>query len=133
MEVPVAYAVDEIRIHRKKIVPVVAFLAFILGIPSALSHGASDFFSNIGLLPERLSSADFLSHMSFIFGDFSLAFGALFLSIFIAWVWGAEKAGTELTLGNPKFKKWVKLWGIMIRFICPIVIFIILLNLFLKF
>jgi NSS family neurotransmitter:Na+ symporter len=133
LEVPVAYMVDEKRIHRKKIVPVVTFFTFILGIPSALSYGASDFFSNISLLPERLAGADFLSHMSFLFGDFSLAFGALFLSIFIAWIWGAENAAKELSLGNPKFKKWRKIWGIMIRFVCPIVIFIILLNLFLKF
>jgi NSS family neurotransmitter:Na+ symporter len=111
----------------------VALFTFLVGIPSALSQGASEFFSNIELLPQRLSNVDFLSHMSFIFGDFSLAFGALLLSIFIGWIWGAKNASNELTLGNSKFYKWAKFWGIMIRFLCPSVIFIILLNLFLQF
>ena len=68
--------------------------------------------------------------MSFIFGDFSLGFGALLLSIFIGWVWGADKAANELTLGAEGFAKTKKIWMIMIRSFIPAVIFLILLNLF---
>ena len=70
LEVPVAYLVDEKNVERKKIVWAVAGFTFIVGLPSALSQGASEFFTNFGLLPERLTSADFLSQMSFIWGDF---------------------------------------------------------------
>ncbi|MFQ5584231.1 MAG: sodium-dependent transporter, partial [Calditrichia bacterium] len=51
LEVPVAYLVDEKKANRKRIVWVVAGLTFIIGLPSALSQGTSDFFSNFGLLP----------------------------------------------------------------------------------
>jgi len=130
LEVPVAYVVDERKMNRKKVVWIVAFVAFSIGLPSALSQGASDFWTNWGWIPEWLAAPDFLSQMSFIFGDFSLAFGAFMLSIFIGWVWGAKNAADEIEIGSPVFKKARWLWLFMIRFFIPIVIFLILLNLF---
>lgn len=130
LEVPVAYLVDEKKVSRKKIVWVVAAFTFVVGIPSALSQGASEFFSNFALLPERLSPVDFLSHMSFIFGDFSLAFGALLLSIFVGWVWGGSKAANEIDTGSPFFSRTRSIWIFMIRYFIPVVVFLILLNLF---
>lgn len=68
--------------------------------------------------------------MSFVFGDLSLAIGALLLSIFIGWIWGAKFAASEIEMGSSYFKKFLKLWIFMMRYIIPISIFIILLNLF---
>jgi NSS family neurotransmitter:Na+ symporter len=130
LEVPVAYLVDEKKVDRKKIVWAVAAFTFIVGIPSALSQGASSYFTNFGWLPERLTSVDFLSHMSFIWGDFSLAFGALLLSIFVGWVWGAPRAAEELRQGSEFFARTKGVWIFMIRYFIPLVIFLILLNLF---
>jgi len=130
LEVPVAYMVDEKKVSRKKIVWYVAAFTFVIGIPSALSQGSSDFFTNFGWIPSYLTSADFLSQMSFLFGDFSLAFGALMLSIFIGWVWGVDKARDEIVQGSPGFAKTKKIWGFMIRYFIPGVVFLILLNLF---
>ncbi|MBN2426662.1 MAG: sodium-dependent transporter [Calditrichaceae bacterium] len=130
LEIQVAYLIDEHRLGRKKIVWAAAAFTFIIGLPSALSQGANEFFTNFGLLPQRLSGADFLSHMSFIFGDLALALGAFLLSIFIGWIWGADKASAEIEQGSPVFRKLKPLWIFMIRYFIPIVIFIILLNLF---
>ncbi len=130
LEVQVAFLVDEKKAPRKKVVWIAAGFTFLIGIPSALSQGASDFFSNIGLLPERLSAPDFLSQMSFIFGTFSLAFGALMLSIFIGWVWGVKNASSEIVQGSPAFAKTQKLWAFMIRYFIPLIVFILLLNIF---
>lgn len=130
LEVPVAYVVDEKKMNRKTVVWIVAFVAFIIGLPSALSNGASEYFTHFGWIPERLTKPDFLSHMSFIFGDFSLAFGAFVLSIFIGWVWGAEKAADELEGESALFKNGRAFWIFMIRYFIPLVIFVILLNLF---
>jgi NSS family neurotransmitter:Na+ symporter len=130
LEVPVAYMVDEKKANRKKIVWIVALFTYIIGIPSALSQGASDFFTEFSILPDRLSTADFLGHMSFLWGDFSLAFGAFLLSIFVGWVWGGENAARELESGFPFFTRTKTIWIFMIRYFIPIVIFLILLNLF---
>ncbi len=130
LEVPVAYMVDERKAKRKKIVWAVSGFTFLIGIPSALSQGSSEFFTNFGLIPDYLTTPDFLSQMSFLFGDFSLAFGAFLLSIFIGWVWGAGNAAKELETGSPRFKNIRRLWIFMIKYFIPIVIFLILLNLF---
>jgi len=130
LEVPVAYMVDERKASRKKIVWYVAAFTFLVGLPSALSQGAVDFFTNFGLIPAYLTDPDFLSQMSFIFGDFSLALGALLLSIFIGWIWGVDKAGDEILEGSPEFSTTIKIWGFMIKYFIPVVIFLILLNLF---
>jgi len=130
LEVPVAYFVDEKKVNRKKYVWIVAGFTFLMGLPSALSQGASEYFTNFGWLPERLTSQDFLSQMSFLFGDFSLAFGAFLLSIFIGWVWTAEKAADEIELGSPVFNKLKIVWIFVIKYFIPIIVFIILLNLF---
>jgi NSS family neurotransmitter:Na+ symporter len=68
--------------------------------------------------------------MSFIFGDFSLAFGAFLLSIFIGWVWGADHAADEIGKSTVGFQKIRGLWIFVIRYFIPLVIFVILLNLF---
>jgi len=130
LEVETAYMVDQHRFDRKKIVWGAAFFTFLVGVPSALSQGASDFWTNFGVLPARLTDADFLSHVSFVFGDFSLAFGALLLSIFVGWVWGADKAADEIEQGSSSFARTRGVWVFMIRFFIPAVIFVILLNLF---
>jgi NSS family neurotransmitter:Na+ symporter len=131
LEVETAYMVDQHGSDRRKVVWAAALLTFLVGVPSALSQGATDFWTNFGLLPARLTGApDFLSHMSFLFGDFSLAFGALLMSIFVGWVWGAKPAADELEQGSDFFSKTRDVWIFMIRYFIPVVIFFILLNLF---
>jgi NSS family neurotransmitter:Na+ symporter len=130
LEVPVSFFVDEYKSKRRKVVWLVALFVFIIGIPSALSQGSVDFFTNFALIPDYLTAPDFLSQMSFIFGDFSLAFGALLLSIFIGWVWGAKNASAELEIGSSGFGRIKGVWSFLIRYFIPAVVFLILLNLF---
>ncbi|KON28736.1 Na+-dependent transporter [miscellaneous Crenarchaeota group archaeon SMTZ-80] len=125
LEVPTAYLVDEKGVARKIAVWIVGIVVFFIGLPSALSQGAVTWFS----VP-IVEKMEFLSLMDFIWGNLSLAVGAFLLSIFVGWVWGAKHAAKELALGNKSFHKWAPIWGFLIRFICPITIFIILLNLF---
>ncbi len=125
LEVPTSYVVDNRGTARKVAVWIVGLVVFLLGIPSALSQGAVPWLSK-----PIVGDMEFLSLVDFLFGNISLAVGALFLSIFVGWVWGATNASEELAVGNPKFKRWAPLWSFLIRFVCPASIFIILLNLF---
>jgi len=50
------------------------------------------------------------------------------LSIFIGWVWGIDKAIEEIEQGCPSFRQYGTTWGLFIRYVCPAVIFIVLLN-----
>ncbi|MFQ6108255.1 MAG: sodium-dependent transporter [Candidatus Aminicenantales bacterium] len=115
LEVPVAYFVDERDWSRKRAAWIVGSLAFALGIPSALSSGGMKLFTNI----------DFLGKMDFIFGNISLAFGALLICIFLGYIWGVKKAVQEIFSGNPRFKL-KPLWSFSIKFLSPLAIIAIL-------
>nr|WP_304621777.1 hypothetical protein [Rhodothermus marinus] len=97
LEVVVAYFVDERRWSRKRSVWVVGALTFLIGLPSALSQGTVAGLSNMDWLfgaDGLLGQHDFLSIMDAIWGNLALALGALLISIFVGWVWGA--------IGRPK-------------------------------
>ena len=101
-------------------------IAFVVGLPSALSQGAVESLSSLSLA----GSTSFLYVMDFIWGNLSLAVGAMLLSIFVGWVWGVPRAGSELAEGGRITGGGVRLWGFFIRWICPVFIFFVLLNLF---
>ena len=115
LEVPVAYFVDERNWSRKKAALLIGLITFVLGIPSALSGGGVEFFTKI----------KFLSLFAIIFGNISLAVGALFICIFVGYVWGVKKALKEVASGNPRFKLR-PLWVFSVKFLTPIAILLIL-------
>jgi len=133
LEVVVAYFVDERRWSRKRSVWVVGALTFLIGLPSALSQGTVAGLSNMDWLfgaDGLLGQHDFLSIMDAIWGNLALALGALLISIFVGWVWGADRAAEELRQGSRVGPGLVRVWQFFIRYVCPVVIFIILLNVF---
>ncbi len=125
LEVPVSYVVDEKRWSRKKSVWVIGGAAFALGLPAALEPSTPALQSM-----SFLGATGFLSVMDLIWGNISLGVGAMLLCIFTGWVWGFRNAGAELQQGGTMSDGMVKVWGLFIRFICPIFIFLVLLSLF---
>ena len=134
LEVVVAYFIDERQWSRAKSVFVVTGVTFLIGLPAALSQGISPTFSNMEWLVGTgwtLSAPDFLSIMDAIWGNISLALGALLLCIFVGWGWGTADAAAEIRSGAGRFTPgmaWV--WGFFIKYICPLIIFVVLLNAF---
>jgi len=116
LEVPTAYLVDEHGWKRKKAVFLTAGLAFLLGIPSALSFGSSAWLSKLPLL-----KVGFLDLANIVMGNYSLTIGALFISLFVAYKWGVKAAAAEIELEGNQFyyKSW---WSFIIRYICPVAI-----------
>lgn len=120
LEVPVAYFVDDHGWSRKKAVLLMGIITFIIGIPSALSLGASNFLSTF--IKENFGFLDF---MNALFGNYSLSIGAFFIAIFAGYKWGIHAAAKEIQeQGNIFFFR--RVWAFLIRFICPLAIFIIL-------
>jgi neurotransmitter:Na+ symporter, NSS family len=124
----VSWAVDEKKWSRKKSVWTVGFVTFVVGIPSALSQGAVPALGGEGF--SFLGQSSFLDVMNHLWGTISLALGALLLSIFVGWVWGNREPVAELRSGGNLGDGAVRLWWIAVKYVCPVVIFIVLLNIF---
>ena len=106
LEVPVAFAVDEIKLSRKKAAWGIGVITLGVGIPSALSE-------------------KFLDLMNFIWGNLSLTIGALFVAVFVGYVWKTSKALMEISKGSERFR-FAFFWVLSIKFITPLSILLIL-------
>lgn len=132
LEVPVAWLVDEKKFSRKKAAWLLGALAFIVGLPAALSKGGVKWLSEI----QFGGQTGLLDIMDLIFGTAIILIISLLLSLFAGWVWGPKRPVEEIASSAPSFTKpsigahsQARLWTFFIRFVCPIVIFIVLLNL----
>lgn len=123
LEVVTSWGVDEKGWSRKKAATLIGGAAFVIGIPSALANGAVGWLSNLPGV-----GMDFLSFMFLVFGQYSLVIGALFISLFVAWVWGVKGAGDEVRAGGTGFAL-EGAWGFLIRFVCPLAILAVLIQL----
>lgn len=121
LEVPTAYLIDERNWKRGKAAVVIGLSSFLLAIPSALSHEAVKIFTKLKIM----------ANMDLIFGNIMLAIGALFISIFLSYSWKVRNALKEIESGNKRFSL-KPFWLINIKFLAPIVIFIILIFIIIK-
>ncbi len=133
LEVPASYFMDEKKWSRSKSAWVVGGLLFLVGIPSALSHNSSEFFTNMSLPLPWLDEpkVGFQNILDYLFGEFFIVVVALVTSIYAAWKIGANKIIDELAEGSEKFQSGtVKAKGLtfFIKYICPLVILAVLLN-----
>lgn len=115
LEVPVSFAIDELKWSRTKAVWLSGSLAFLLGAPSALSSGGMTLFTKI----------DFMGTIDFFFGNLTLAISALVTCIFIVYVWKLKNAIKEIESGIKRFNLRF-LWIFSITILAPAAILIIL-------
>lgn len=113
LEVATSYLVDDRDMTRVKAVVSVGAVTILLGIPSALSLGA------VGSLTNLVNGKGFLDIMDFLFGNVSLALGALLTCIFLVYRWGISNASAEVQSAYPGFARFVPLWRILMGFCAP--------------
>ncbi len=117
LEVPVAHLIDARGWKRPPAVAVVTCVTFVLAIPSVLANGAVPVLSALPGL-----HTDFLSLMATIWNNYSLPIGGLLTSIFVGHVWRVDQALEELLAEHAWFPG-ASLWGFLVRWICPVAIF----------
>ncbi len=140
LEVVTAYFIDELHIERRKATLIFGFLIFLLGIPSALSFGA--------LSGVKIGGKTFFGFFDNLASNYFLPLGGLIISLFVGWAWGTKHAVDEIRHGSHNFADvhlisllaglkddpshnsnvhvWTlaSTWGIFLRFISPVAIFI---------
>lgn len=130
LEVPVSYLIDEKKWNRKKATWIVGIAAMALSVPSALSSIEGNFFADmsINFLGHELKG--FFGIMDFVFGTFAGILICLMLSLYTGWAQKIADYANELASGAPGFKGVYRLgWIIFIKWVCPIVIGVVILDL----
>lgn len=128
LEVPVSYVVDEMKIKRTKAVWLVALLIFIIGIPSLIGNGYSDFFSSaFTTYKAGGTDSDFLSFVAALANDTFLPLGGCLIAFFAAHVWKKHNLDEELAQGAPNYKgSFVqKFLNFAIGYFAPIVLAVV--------
>ena len=122
---------DEKKSLRTTCAVTVGLVAFVVGIPSALSNGGNEWLSKI----ELFGQTGFFSILDQVFGTLALIIISLMLSIYAGWVWKPKNVIAEIEQGCPWFTKPFiggispsGVWTFFIKFVCPIVISLVLLN-----
>ncbi|WP_106766696.1 sodium-dependent transporter [Paenibacillus faecalis] len=105
---------------RKKTTWIVGFIVAVLGIPSALSYGV---LNNITLFGKNIfDCADYLV------SNILLPLGALSIAIFVPLKMKREVLMAEFIVGSPGAKRWFGIWLLLLRYVLPIAIIVVFLN-----
>ena len=130
LEVPVSWLIDERKWNRKRAAWIVGGLAFIVGIPSALSGGAIPQLSEGGWFGDK----SFLDVMDQYWGTLGVVVISLLFSMFVGWRISTNKVVEELGRSAPFLHQSTYLgftaaqaWVFFIRWVCPLTIGIMLL------
>ncbi len=130
LEVPVAYLIDEKKWTRKKAAWTVGIAAMVLSIPSAISSIEGNIFNTMSLNFFGIVKTGFFDLMDFFFGTVAVVVVCLMLSLYTGWVKSIQTYANELALGAPSFNGWKRaFWIFFIKFVCPVVIFLVVLDL----
>jgi NSS family neurotransmitter:Na+ symporter len=140
LEVPASYFVDELKWTRKKSAWLVGALVFLFGIPSALSSVDGSIFHE-SQMSMRVFGVDengdpnmangWFGIIDYWFGTFFIVIVALVTCVYVAWKIPTPKFVGEISEGAPGWHEGstaMKIFIVFIKFVCPIVIGLVLLN-----
>jgi len=125
LEVPVSYLIDNKKWNRKKAAWIVGILAFVVGIPSALSYGAVPALSKGGIFGDQ----NFLGFMDNSFGTLGVIVISLLFTLFTGYAIVTSRVVDELGEGSNGWTKRMvigvslaQVWVFFIKVVCPLTI-----------
>ncbi len=135
LEVPASYFMDEKKWSRQKSAWVVGILAFVVGIPSALTAIDGNFFNEITMTWfQGETVTGFFDILDTVFGTFFIVVVALMTSVYVGWVLDINTVVKHIGDGSEGFNKSYmgivpsKVFIIMLKYVIPVVILLVLLN-----
>lgn len=119
MEVSIAFVMENFKVGRKGATTGVTIGLFLLAIPSVLSFGV---WENI-----QIGGKGFFDLFDFIASNIFLPVGGILVCIYAGWVLGMQNIKDEVTNGGSLPFVGEKFYTFIIKYIAPIIIFVILL------
>lgn len=137
LEAPAAYFMDNKGWSRRRAAWTVAGCAFLFSIPSGLSNGSSPLLSNLQVSILGINKTGFMNIMDYVFGTLLMMVVVLATCLYAGWFMKTDRLVQEIELGAAGFQRprWLGLsaadvWKFALRFLCPFIILLIVLNLF---
>ncbi len=135
LEAPAAYFMDTNKWSRKKAAWTVAIVAFLFGLPSALSNGGVEFFSSLQINILGTEKKGFMDIMDYVFGTLFMMIVVLATCLYTGWFMKTSQLVDEIEIGTPGFKTGkilgiapYRIWVYTIRFVCPVIIILVVLS-----
>ncbi len=124
LEVPVSYLVDEYKLKRNYAVWVSGSIILLIGVPSALSQGKSELFTNFITYFGSERPVDFMQLVIDISNDTLLPFGGFLITIYTSFIWKKKNLSKEIEKGNPTYRGSLieKYINFSITYICPLIL-----------
>ena len=122
LEVLVANIMEVFHLSRKKAALLCTSIAFVIGIPSALS-GSKILFPQW----EEIYGKNFFDTVSYVTTSWFMPIGSLFLTLLVGWCMKKEELYNEFTQGGKGFSLFA-VWFFLIRWVCPVVVLMIILQ-----
>ena len=136
LEVSVAYLVDEMRYSRKKATLIMGTLVYLAAIPCALSFNV---LQDVTILVQG-KAFTFFDTADYLASNILLPLGGFFIVIFAGYVWGVDDVVKNLLKGDSgsvyfgntilESSSSKKVFGFLIRYLSPILIFLVFLYQF---
>ncbi|MCR8863157.1 sodium-dependent transporter [Priestia megaterium] len=120
LEIIVASLAKGEQHKRIKLSWILGLLIFVVGIPSALSYGL---LSDVSIFGKSIFDA-----FDFLVSNILMPLGALLIAIFVPWKMKKDVLIEEFKHGSANVKRWFSLWLLAIRYIAPVLIIIVFIN-----
>lgn len=105
---------------RKKTTWITGLLIFVVGIPSALSCGV---WSEMTIFGKSIFDA-----ADFLVSNILMPLGALLIAIFVPLKMKREVLVAEISAGSNNGKRWFAVWLLLLRYLAPVAIIIVFLD-----
>jgi len=118
LEPAVSYVCEQVDMTRETVTVWMGLAVFLLGIASALSQGDS------GLFAFTIFGRGILDALDFLTNNLMMPLGGLFIALFTGWFISRKAMLDELAMEE----KWFRIWYFLIRFVCPVAVAAVFLN-----
>ncbi len=121
MEVSSQFIIQKFKLKRKFATLIIATITFILSIPVSISFG-NILNDNVSM---QIFGMDYLSFLDTVTNTVLMPMCALFSCLAVGWFIKPKDLIKELSDDNNKFDKFIKVIGFMIKYVVPLLIFLI--------
>lgn len=117
LEVVVSFLIDTFQWSRVKAAVSMALLMGAIGAAASLSMGV---WKNVTIGGMNLFDA-----LGFLTDKILMPVSGFCMCLFVGYIWGIQNATEEIQIGNTKGFRWQKLYGVIIRYVAPVLIAVI--------